>query len=249
MQSILKVRGIDRLSQPELRALIACAESLGFDPDWLACVIAFETGGSFSPSQRNKWAEANAAKKGAVYSGAIGLIQFMPNTAKNLGTSSAALAKMTFIEQLEYVKRYLKSYAARIKSLEDCYLAVFYPAAIGRSDEWVVGDRNVNGFSAKVYQQNAGFDVNKDGLVTKGEICRTIRAVRDAAKGVRLEVVASKPPVPQPAEQPEPEQPASAPFPERPQVTESPAPKPVPNWLKFLQDLLAKFLHRKQHVV
>jgi hypothetical protein len=186
--SVLKVRGIERLSSFELQAFIACADALKIDPDWLACVVSFETGGSFDPAQKNHWAEADCKRRGVPYSGAMGLIQFMPSTAKAFGTSTAALAAMSFTEQLEYVRRYLATYAARITSLEDCYLAVFYPAAIGRLDSYVMGRRGAPGFDGRVYDQNAGFDRDKDGDVTRGEVCATIRAVRDAAAGARLTV-------------------------------------------------------------
>jgi hypothetical protein len=191
MRSVLKVRGIDRLTFPELRALCECADALLIDPDWLACVVSFETGGSFSPSQRNHWADANAKRRGVPYNGAIGLIQFLPATALYLDTSIQALAAMTFVEQMAYVRRYLMTYATRIRSLDDCYLAVFYPNAIGRPDGYVVGRRGAMGFLGRVFEQNAGFDGKggpKDGDITRGEICSTIRAVRDAAAGVRLDV-------------------------------------------------------------
>jgi hypothetical protein len=188
MRTVLAARGIDKLPLEDLRAFVACADSLGIDPDWLACVVTFETGGSFSPAQPNMWAKADCKRRGVPYSGAMGLIQFMPSTAKALGTSTAALEAMTFQEQLPYVRRYLQTYATRMKSLDDCYLAVFYPAAIGRTDDYRVGIRGAEGFIGRVYEQNAGFDRNKDGNVTKAEICKTIRDVRDAAAGRRLDV-------------------------------------------------------------
>ena len=191
MRSILKVRGIDGLTTPELRALCGCADALLIDPDWLACVISFETGGSFDPAQRNHWADADARKRGVTYNGALGLIQFMPATALYLGTSIQELEKMRFVEQMAYVEKYLMTYATRIRSLEDCYLAVFYPNAIGRADDYVLGRRGASGFLGRVFEQNAGFDGKggpKDGDITRGEVCSTIRAVRDAANGVRIDV-------------------------------------------------------------
>jgi len=189
MRSILKVRGISRLTSEELHSFFACADAIGIDPDWLACVVSFETGGSFSPSQRNHWAEADAKRRGAPYSGAMGLIQFMPQTARALGTSTEGLEAMSFVMQLGYVRRYFSTYADRIDNLEDCYLAVFFPAAIGRADSYVVGRRDDPGFSGRVFEQNAGFDGRggpKDGEITRSEICSAIRAVRAAADGQRI---------------------------------------------------------------
>jgi hypothetical protein len=200
--TILKVRGLERLSVAELRAFIHVSRLISIEPDWLACVVSFETGGSFSPSQPNMWAAADCKRRGVPYYGAIGILQFMPDTCASLLSLAptrpnfeAAMRRfeaMTFIEQLGYARRYLATYATRIKSLDDCYLAVFYPAAIGRTDDYVVGRRDAPGFLGRVYQQNAGFDGKggdaKDGIVTRGEICSTIRAVRDAAAGKRLVV-------------------------------------------------------------
>src|SRR3546814_14047294 len=71
------------------------SSDLGTKPEYLMAVMSFETGGSFSPAQAN-----NAG------SGATGLIQFMPNTAAGLGTSTAALAQMSSVEQLQSVEQY-----------------------------------------------------------------------------------------------------------------------------------------------
>lgn len=60
----------------------------------LANVIAVETGGTFSPSVSHSG------------SGAVGLIQFVPSTASELGTTTAALGRMGAIEQMRYVESY-----------------------------------------------------------------------------------------------------------------------------------------------
>ena len=206
-RTIIKARGIELLSAPYLRAFIRCAELLQVDPDWLACVVSFETGGSFSPAQPNRWAHADCMRRGVPYYGAMGLIQFMPdtcaallsleNTRANCEKAMRRFEGMSFVEQLGYVRRYLAPYASRIKSLEDCYLAVFYPAAMGRPADYVVGRRDAPGFLGRVYQQNAGFDGKggdaKDGVITRREICSTILAVRDAAGGKRLVVIDATP--------------------------------------------------------
>jgi hypothetical protein len=200
-RNILKVRGIDRLSAAELRLFIACADGLGFEPDWLACVVSFESAGSFSPAKRNQWAELDAKKKGKPFYGAVGLIQFMPGTcASLLGLDPTVRANcekamhrfeaMGFEEQLAYVPKYFAPYKTRVKSLDACYLGVFMPDAMGRADGYVLGRRDAEGFIGRVYEQNRGFDKNDDGNVTVGEICSTIRAVRDAAGGRRLVVEA-----------------------------------------------------------
>lgn len=93
---------------------------LNIHPSWLANVINFESGGN--PQARNP------------YSSATGLIQFIPSTASRLGTSTDALYGMTGRQQMAYVERYFSSYAGKLRSQEDVYMAVFYPKAIGNPD-------------------------------------------------------------------------------------------------------------------
>jgi peptidoglycan hydrolase-like protein with peptidoglycan-binding domain len=163
--SIAAVKGIEKLSQSELKALADAAAWIGINPDWLASAISFESG--FSPSIEN-----------AAGSGATGLIQFMPSTAAGLGTSTAALKKMSFTEQLEYVKKYFAPYQGKLHSLEDTYLAIFYPAFIGKADDAVLGSTG-----SAIYNQNSGFDKTHKGYVTKSDITSTIRGVLAGAQG------------------------------------------------------------------
>lgn len=91
--------------------------------------------------------------------GAIGLIQFMPNTAKALGTSKEALAKMSWIEQLDYVRKYYLPYKWKLKRIEDLYLVTFHPASLNKSEDTRIGvdiwkwtDNNPD--YLKIYKQN-----------------------------------------------------------------------------------------------
>ena len=155
-----------RLSPDFVQALMACAGKLNW-PDthigYLAACIAFETGGTFSPSIRN-----------AAGSGAVGLIQFMPLTARSLDTSTTELALMSPAHQMMYVAKYFAPYAGRIHSLNDMYLAILMPKYIGaHPDTKVFIDPSV------AYRQNAGLDANKDGYVTVREICSKVQAMYD----------------------------------------------------------------------
>ena len=49
----------------------------------------------------------------AAGSGATGLIQFMPNTAEGLGTSTGELAGMSRARQMHYVEKYLSNKGIR----------------------------------------------------------------------------------------------------------------------------------------
>lgn len=159
--------GLVHLPPSDQQALVRAANFIRIDPAWLASVINFETGGTFSPSIEN-----------AAGSGAVGLIQFMPQTAKALlGTATEAdavarLKSMTFSQQLELVKQYFTPYVGKLHSLEDTYLAVFYPAFIGKPDSAILGHA-----PSAIYTQNAGFDVGGKGFITKEDITAKIRDV------------------------------------------------------------------------
>lgn len=124
----------------------------------LAC-MAFETGGKFSPSIKN-----------LAGSGATGLIQFMPRTAKGLGTTVNQLSEMTAIEQLKYVEKYFKPYAKRITTLPDMYMAILMPKYVGKPSSTVMFNTGTT-----AYRQNSGLDQNKDGKITKREASRKVR--------------------------------------------------------------------------
>jgi hypothetical protein len=131
------------------------AQKIGLPFSWLMAVMYFETGGTFRSDIPN-----------AAGSGAVGLIQFMPSTAKLYGTTPSALAAMSALAQLDFVERHYRGMNFSGRDPRDAYLAVFYPAAMGKSDDW--------GLPAKVYAQNAGLDRNKDGNITAGEVRATI---------------------------------------------------------------------------
>ena len=140
------------------RKTVAIATRLGLDPSVLMAVMAFETGRRLHPATLNR------------RSGATGLIQFMPRTAEALGTSTRALATMSAERQLDYVEKYLKPYAGRMTDLPSAYMAVLWPAAVGKPLSHVL-------FAAptKAYEQNKGLDTDKDGKITKAEAASRVQ--------------------------------------------------------------------------
>lgn len=163
--TVLSVPGIENLNGSQLRALRKAADELGIQPDWLATVISFETGKTFSPSIVNQ-----------AGSGAFGLIQFMPSTAKAILKTSTnheatVIGKlMTFNQQMtKMVIPYLKPFKGRMNSLNDVYLAIFYPAAMNKESGFVIGSS-----PSAVYTQNAGFDKSGKGYVTRADVTSTI---------------------------------------------------------------------------
>jgi hypothetical protein len=157
MGQLIHFSGMARLSEDDLRALEKAASIIDVHPDWLAAVMQFESG--FDTKAVNR------------LSGATGLIQFMPSTAARLKTSTDALKKMSFIQQLEYVIKYFGEKAG-LRSLEDTYLKVFYPDAIKMNLDSVVASEG-----SKVYEQNKVFDTTGKGYITKRDITSTIRSV------------------------------------------------------------------------
>jgi hypothetical protein len=125
----------------------------GYNPDWLVSVAKFESG-----------LKLNALNK---TSGAFGLIQFMPSLLKSWGYTQNDL-KDNLELQLKLIEKYLSPYKSKIKTKYDMYLAVFFPLAIGKENDFVFQTKSLS--ALKIAQQNGVFDVNKDGKITLAEL-------------------------------------------------------------------------------
>jgi len=99
--------------------------------------------------------------------GATGLIQFMPRTALGLGTNTTSLRKMSNVEQLDWVYKYFAPYSGRIKNVHDLYLVTFFPAALGKADNWIIQAGSLT--PAIIAKANPAIDINKDLVITVGE--------------------------------------------------------------------------------
>jgi hypothetical protein len=141
--------------------VISISATLKVDPNYLMACMAFETGETFSPSIKN-----------GAGSGAVGLIQFMPSTAKALGTTTSALANMSAVQQLDYVLKYFSPKSGKLKSLDDVYMAILYPAAVGKPSDYTLFESGT-----KSYEQNKGFDSNNDKKITPSEVSSKVRAL------------------------------------------------------------------------
>lgn len=108
-------------------------------------------------------------------SNARGLIQFMPDTARRLGTTVDDIYKMDGVQQLDYVYKYFKMTGVGNGTLGDLYMAVFMPKYIGYPDDHVLGQYGAAGFSGKVYAQNKGLDRNKDGAITIADVKSSVQ--------------------------------------------------------------------------
>lgn len=152
----------------------AISGRLGCAPDDLMSCMAWESGRSFSPSKKNM-----------AGSGATGLIQFMPATAKALGTSTAALGALTAEQQLDYVEKYFQPYKGKLNTLADLYMAILWPLGVGKPMEYILWSETGR---PTTYRQNSGLDSNTDGLITKAECAAKLYAMK--AEGQRPENVA-----------------------------------------------------------
>lgn len=111
--------------------------------------------------------------------GATGLIQFMPKTAKGLGTTTDKLKKMSKEEQLKYVEKYFvnNKKAAGFNKNEKIdggtlYALTYLPAYAKKE---VLARRG-----HPHYDQNKSLDVNKDGVITKTDLSKKVKQMREA---------------------------------------------------------------------
>lgn len=143
------------------RKLGKVAEALGISADDLKTIIKFETAGTFSPTSQDPSGVS------------IGLIGFTERTAQSLGTSKAELAKMTAVEQLDYVYKFYKMVGVRPgDDRGTIYMLTFMPAFAHSPDDVVLGQRGggilmlPNGKSSglsmdKIWSQNPVFAKSK----------------------------------------------------------------------------------------
>jgi len=104
------------------KKVVEIAKRLGKDPNLLMAGMALETGRTFSPT----------AGKGKSY---VGLIQFGDSAAESVGTTRADLLKMTAIQQLDYVEKYLAKKKDKINTLTDFYLSILMPVDVGKGNQ------------------------------------------------------------------------------------------------------------------
>lgn len=140
---------------PEKATVISrVAKNIGVNPNDLAAVISFETGGTFDPSIRNK------------NSSATGLIQFMEGSGgtkgQYYGMSRDKFGLLSFGEQMKYVERYFKERSSNFRA--------------GNEGKNTVGDvyGAVTGWGykagTKAYELNKVWDSNGNGIIEKGEM-------------------------------------------------------------------------------
>lgn len=137
----------------------AIAKDLKCSPDDLLAVMNSESG--INASARNP------------HGGATGLIQFMPSTAKGLGTTTDNLKNMSAYDQLDYVAKYMKNtkrtagMGNQSMSAADVYSLIFLP---GRANRDILTSSN-----EVYYKWNTGLDIDGDGNISKADLNRRIK--------------------------------------------------------------------------
>ena len=142
------VKGNSNVTDEFIKEVEQMADRLKTKSEYILAAISFETGGSFSPSITNGI-------------GATGLIQFLKTTAQALGTTTDELRKMTAVEQLEFVEKYLKPFKGKLDSLEAVYTSIL-------SGSPKKPDDVLFKFGTPAYKLNP-LDWNDDGKLPRGK--------------------------------------------------------------------------------
>lgn len=150
----------NKVTTPFTEKVRYIADLLRIDPNWLMWVMYFES--TLNPRAVN------------TATGATGLIQFMPSTARGLGTTTASLLQMSDVEQLDFVYAYLKPYRGRMYCMIDVYFAVFFPLAMNKPDEYILQASTLA--ASKIAAQNPGFDLDRNGQISRAEVTAKISA-------------------------------------------------------------------------
>jgi hypothetical protein len=122
-KEITKTTGKQDVLSPEFSNKVkVIADNLGVKTSDLLRIMQFESG--LNPAS------------GPNSIGAVGLIQFKPETAESLGTTTDALLKMTAVEQLDYVEKFYRKNGVKAgMGLGELYLLTYMPAAVSMSKD------------------------------------------------------------------------------------------------------------------
>jgi hypothetical protein len=149
-----------KLTDTKWIALYRAAIALGIEPEALIAVIAFETGYTFAKLQ------TNPNSKG------IGLLQFMPETLKELRITNKQIVVNSFEWQVNrcvvrYIEKRQNTY--KIRNVADLYMTVLWPVATEKALDYILFRS-----PSKVYKANSGLDKEAKGFVTKKDAARTV---------------------------------------------------------------------------
>lgn len=147
-------------SEADRQLFIRMIAGAGYDPVGVAAVIEVESAGSWDPA-------VHGPKVFSMAPGyPIGLIQFSPETAKSMGTSTDALEQMSFGRQLQYVAAYYDRFGgpSAFSDPGDYYLAG-WGTSPGTPNDTVLARAG-----SAAYNGNKGLDLDGDGIILAGEL-------------------------------------------------------------------------------
>ena len=116
-------------------------------------------------------------------SGAGGFIQFKPEIAKEFGTSVDDIRKMSLVDQLPLIDRYLSKNLPKNATTSQLYGSVFMPSyadrgpdfqLLGSGDQFDDGEK-INSTIRARYERNSGLDLDGDGFISVGELGSRIK--------------------------------------------------------------------------
>lgn len=147
-------------NEADRATFVSTIAGAGYDPVGVASVVELESAQSWDPAIRGP----------KVFSMApgypVGLIQFSPDTARSMGTSTAELENMSFAQQVKWLPAYYAKFGgpSAFQDPGDYYLAGWGTAPNSPNDKVLATAGSV------AYEKNKGLDVNQDGTITAGDL-------------------------------------------------------------------------------
>jgi hypothetical protein len=161
----------DQLLPPEedfefMRELENMSARTNIPVEYILAIIAKETKRTFDPS----------IKSGT--SSATGLVQLLEKTAKEYGTTTKDLRKMTRVQQLPYVEKIItrQSKGTKPRNLVDTYMSVAIPKHVSTAK-----DKKLYLKGGRVYKANPSWDSENKGYISK----ETIEKSTSSSKNTR----------------------------------------------------------------
>ncbi|PZF71570.1 hypothetical protein [Taibaiella soli] len=130
------------------------AAGLQIDPNWLMQVMYAES---------KLKASAQNIQKGRLI--AAGLLQW--TSASGAPGAPQSMLQRNHLQQLDWVKEYFKPYRGKMHSYFDVYLVTFFPAAVGKQDNYVFSTSRLS--ASLIASQNPAVNIVKDGKITMAE--------------------------------------------------------------------------------
>ena len=162
-----QVKGLSIADQPVFKKKVEeVSQGLGINPNWLMTVMFKESG--LDSKIQNKSTRATW------------FIQFMPDTAKALGTTVEELKNLSPLSQLDYVEKFYEMNSKKdYSSFKELYLQTFFPAARKYMDDpnYVFETRGVSRY--QIAKQNPGIAPKGSTEITMRDFDNYIAGIVD----------------------------------------------------------------------